>query len=249
MDLAYFDEEGKWFAVTAAGRSEEIQAPRLPNNNSLLAGQTVDIIRIEGDYSRSILVTLKGGDRHLVRIRESLGPFAKKVLETLSLVMEMSEFCEFLREVMLEAAHKSTLVGVKEIGAVLRRYLGMGDETEVNVSGAGEDAWSQFLRSTAGIAHVEPILHFLPQSASEGVVRPKVPTSRQATRISESHLQAIMIAIHLLGEDAKIMSEGVEDFEQIQELQLMMADAFEAQDWVDKCRRGVTSAASLGPTG
>lgn len=250
MDLAYFDEDGKWFVVTAAGRTKEIQAPRLPNIDRLPAGHASEVIKLEGDYSNSVIFTLKGGDRHLVRARESLGRFEKKVLETLSLVMEMSEFCGFLKDVMLEAAQRGVVVGVKEIGAVLRRYFGVvGDETELIEPEVGEDAWSQFLRSTTGIFNADPILHFLPPCVSTGVSPLKASTSRQATRIPESHLQAIMIAVHLLGEDAKIMSEGARDFEQIQELELMMADTFEAQDWVDKCRRGVTSAASSGPTG
>ncbi|GAA5888864.1 hypothetical protein JCM5296_005019 [Sporobolomyces johnsonii] len=245
LDLLVLKTRGEFGLLTADGNELPILHP-----HSEALDRTV---QIEGNATSTVVLTLPDGSRRLTHLsppvpRTSL---AQKVLETLAHVLALEDFHQVLQSTLHSRTREREGEGEGDPMDAVEEVLDA--LFAVPARSLPEDPWSRFLASTSSLSQRDPLLPLLRCTpAPTAFAAPPAPAPAAPSPISERH-QAMLLALHLLVQDARIRVDAQGDAVRLAKVVVRLAGAQGIVSWVDAYRRvfgpevaGVGSGAAYG---
>ncbi|GJN93756.1 hypothetical protein Rhopal_006813-T1 [Rhodotorula paludigena] len=215
FDLLYLRPDRSLALITAEGREVNVPSPKLPDGRVIRS--------LDGDFSAVVAFTLDNGSRLLTRLDPPARGLAGQCLRALGLVLELDSFDELLRAVTARQASEDPLAVLEE---VLHELFGLQK---------AEKPVDPFAAMLGRAAHVAPSPSFSHLRSSAKSDRP--PRVIPLDSPLSPQQDAILRALHLVAQDARLVTATQHDFVSTGKLVARLAGACGLLGWVDYYRR------------
>ncbi|KAK4701396.1 anaphase-promoting complex subunit 1, partial [Phenoliferia sp. Uapishka_3] len=221
LDLLILGREGNWSTLSAGAQAESITGPILSRGG----GGGRRIKRVDGDRSGFFTVSFEDGSRFAAAMPSPPDGLARRILHTIAEVIPLSDYVQFWREVARCKANDPTVDYFQIIRDVLFNLFAV-PSTIIEPS----DSWSEFINATDGNSTSDPALSTLRSSASRLETSPVVSRTQSTTR---ELLEAVVLGLHLLSEDCKVLAETQQDHVKLAAVLLPLVTTLGNPSWLD----------------
>lgn len=221
LDLLFLSPDNSWGILSANGRSEAVVGPTLPE------GRTVKTL--DGNGSTQFVLTLDDGSRHTAALPPLPTGLALRIMHVVSAVIPLDDFLGFQREIVKWKQKDPSASYLEAIEGVFAVSFATSAP-----SPPSSDVWANFIDATNSSSASDPIVAGLLSSTP-----PPQPALGPATAAPTSRepLEAIILGLHLLIEDLKLLADTHEDYLALSALVLPLVAALGLPNWVDYYER------------
>jgi hypothetical protein len=230
LDLIFVAPDQSWGLVNPGPTTESIIAPEL-------MPQGKKIIRLEGDGSTNVTIIFEDHSRYITSVPSTPTGLALQCLNGLSLVLPLHQFTAFYNS--LSATKASLPPGSTHLAAIedtLRQIL-----MRSNIRPAPVTTLDRIHQCSVNDYLFTGLRSSIPTPAP---LLPQSPVSEFVEDIEGKFvLSAILMTLHLVAENSKLLVETQKDFEALLPILMLLSSNLGLTNWLDYYKRasGVNS--------
>lgn len=225
LDLIVVAPDQTWGVIgTASVTFKKIIAPELMPRGK-------KIIRLEGDGSTNISITFDDQSRYVTSAPAPPAGLALRCLQGLSLVLPLQPFAAIYNSILAEKA--SSPPGSSYLDAIAATVKSV--TIEIYIHSAPIAPLNRICRSSAH-DYLFTGLRSSNQTTSSLPPRHRPSILAEDTDVM-SLLEAMLMSLHLIAEDSKLLAETQQDFESLLPILMLLSSKLGLSNWLDYYKR------------